>query len=245
MHNMSCSTSSHHNLHVYFSCCFQTQSYLCKCCDIVVDLLLILQDVFAAGTDTSSIVLEWAMTELLRNPTIMQKLQKEVREIVKEGDDIKDDDLEKMHYLKAVIKETFRYHPPIPLLLPRIAANDLKMKGYDVAAGTVAMVNVWAIGRDPASWDDPENFKPERFANSLVDFKGLDFELIPFGAGRKGCPGITYAAAVIEYLLANLVHKFDWKLANGVDGKDLDVSEKPGITIHRAVHLLAVAIKAT
>ncbi|XP_057795584.1 cytochrome P450 71A8-like [Salvia miltiorrhiza] len=141
------------------------QIYKDKAADFSIDrqnIKALILDVFAAGTDTSSIVLEWAMTELLRNPSIMRKLQKEVREIVKQGDDIRDEDLEKMQYLKGVIKETFRYHPPIPLLLPRIAADDLKMKGFDVAAGTVAMVNVWAIGRDPASWDEPQIFKPER-----------------------------------------------------------------------------------
>lgn len=202
-----------------------------------------MQDVFAAGTDTSSIVLEWAMTQLLRNPKIMQKLQNEVRETVQGRDHIQEDDLEKMQYLKAVIKETFRYHPPIPLLLPRIASADVKMKGYDVAAGTVGTVNVWAIGRDPALWDEPEKFEPERFLNSPIDFRGLDFELVPFGAGRKGCPGITYAVAVIEHLLATLVHKFDWELPNGAQGQDLDMSEKPGITIHRALPLLALATK--
>ncbi|KAH6772009.1 hypothetical protein C2S51_010413 [Perilla frutescens var. frutescens] len=224
------------------------QIYKDKADDYSIDrenIKALILDVFAAGTDTSSIVLEWAMTELIRNPTVMRKLQNEVREFVKQGDDVKDDDLERMHYLKAVIKETFRYHPPIPLLLPRIASADVKMKGYDVSAGTVAMVNVWSVGRDPASWDEPEKFMPERFLNSSIDFKGQDFELIPFGAGRKGCPGITYAAAVIEYLLANIVHKFDWELPNGVEGKDLDVTEKPGITIHRAVPLLAVATKST
>lgn len=176
----------------------------------------------------------------------MEKLQREVREIVKHNHDrITDDDLEKMHYLKAVIKETFRLHPPFPLLVPRKARTDVIINGYNISAGTVMMVNDWAIGRDPASWDEPEKFKPERFLNSSIDVKGLDFELIPFGTGRRGCPAITYSMAVIELLLANLMHKFNWKLPEADEEKGLDMSEKPGITVHKGVPLFAVAMKAS
>lgn len=171
----------------------------------------------------------------------MEKLQAEVREIVKDAQDITDNELEKMHYLRAVIKETFRYHPPAPLLVPRLARRDVKIKGYNISAGTIVMTNAWAIGRDPASWDEPEKFWPERFLNSSIDFKGLDFELIPFGAGRRGCPGIAFSVATIEFLLANLVHKFKWELPDGAEGKDLDITENPAATVHRAVPLLAVA----
>lgn len=201
----------------------------------------IILDVFGAGTDTSAVVLDWTMTELLRHPNVMEKLQREVREIVDQKHDIRGEDIEKMHYLKAVIKESFRCHPPFPLLLPRVACRDVKMKGYDVAAGTVVMVSFWAIGRDPELWDEPEKFRPERFLGSSIDYKGVDFELIPFGAGRRGCPAIAYAMAAIELLLANLVQKFDWKLGDGVKGKDLNMDESPGITAHRLVHLHAVA----
>ncbi|KAG6406501.1 hypothetical protein SASPL_134105 [Salvia splendens] len=152
------------------------------------------------------------MTELLRNPTVMQNLQNEVREIAKDSSNITEYDLERMHYLKAVIKETLRYHPPVPLLVPRVASKDVKIKGYDVAAGNVVMINAWAIGRDSVSWNEPEEFKPEIFLNSSIDFKGLNFELVPFGMGRRACPGAAFAVATIEFVLASLVQKFDWKL---------------------------------
>ncbi|XP_042009249.1 cytochrome P450 71A8-like [Salvia splendens] len=181
-------------------------------CKSLFEILLILQDVFAAGTDTTSVFLEWAMTELLRNPTVMQNLQNEVREIAKDSSNITEYDLERMHYLKAVIKETLRYHPPVPLLVPRVASKDVKIKGYDVAAGNVVMINAWAIGRDSVSWNEPEEFKPEIFLNSSIDFKGLNFELVPFGMGRRACPGAAFAVATIEFVLASLVQKFDWKL---------------------------------
>ncbi|PSS07727.1 Cytochrome P450 71A8 like [Actinidia chinensis var. chinensis] len=195
---------------------------------------------FAAGTDTTSTFLEWAMTELLRHPRVLKKVQIEVREVLKGKDDIADD-FEKMLYLKAVMKETFRLHPPIPLLVPRQAREDVKVMGYDIAAGTMVIINAWAIGRDPALWDEPEEFRPERFLNSPIDFKGLDFQLIPFGAGRRGCPGITFAMAVNELVLANLLHKFDWALPGGAKAEDLDITECPGVAIHRRIPLLAVA----
>lgn len=190
------------------------------------------------GTDTISTSLEWIMTELLRHPTVMEELQREVRGIMQQKHNITDDDLGKMHYLKAVIKEAFRVHPPIPLIVPRLSRNDVQMKGYDISAGTVVIINAWAIGRDPESWDEPEKFKPQRFLNSSIDYKGLDFELIPFGAGRRGCPGITFAIVTIELVLANIVQKFEWKL---VEGRDLDMNESPGVTVHRTVPLLALA----
>lgn len=199
------------------------------------------QDVFAAGTDTTSTVLEWAMAELIRHPMIMKKLQLEVREIVKERRDILDSDLENMHYLKAVIKETLRCHTPIPLLVPRIARKDVNILGYDIPAGTMAIINAWTISRDPAYWEEPEEFKPERFLDSPIDYKGLDFELIPFGAGRRACPGITFAMATNELVLANIVHKFDWESPGGMQGEEFNMSERPGIAIHRAAPLCVVA----
>ncbi|KAL0318601.1 UNVERIFIED_CONTAM: cytochrome [Sesamum angustifolium] len=199
----------------------------------------IILDMYGAGTETTSTVLEWAMTELLRHPSVMKKLQTEVREIVKDKQDITENDLEKMQYLKAVIKETLRFHTPIPLLVPRQARKDVKIMGYDISAGTMVITNAWAISRDPVTWDEPEKFEPDRFLNSSIDYKGLDFELIPFGAGRRGCPGIAFAIATKEIVLANLVHKFDWKLAD--EGKELDMKERPGLTIRRDVPLLAAA----
>lgn len=195
------------------------------------------------GTDTLSTTLEWAMTELLRHPAALMKLQTEVRELMEGKQDIADKDLGKMQYLKAVVKETLRFHPPIPLL-GRIAREDFRVMGKDVAAGTMVITNTWAIGRDPACWDEPDKFEPERFLNSSVDFKGLDFELIPFGTGRRICPGIAFAATSVELVLANLVHKFEWGLPEGMKTEDLDTTEQPGASVHRKHPLLAVATQS-
>nr|UYI00170.1 psoralen synthase [Ficus carica] len=200
-------------------------------------------DMFAAGTDTTFTVLEWAMTELLRHPKAMKNLQNEVRTNLGHKTDVTEDDLEKLPHLKAVFKETLRLHPPIPLLVPRMATKDVKVKGYDVVAGCRVFINAWAIGRDPATWDEPEQFRPERFLidgpAAGVDYKGRDFGLIPFGAGRRGCPGTLFAMAVNKIALANVVHKFDWELPGGAR-EDLDMAETSGLTIHRKFPLMAL-----
>lgn len=193
---------------------------------------------FVAGSTTTFATLEWAMSELLRNPSIMESLKKEVRGITKGKTNITENDLEKMEYLKAVIKETFRLHPPVPLLLPRISSQETQLSGYDVPARTQVIINAWAIHREPTFWKEAEKFNPERFLNSPIDFKGHHFNLIPFGSGRRGCPGILFGTANLELVIANLIQKFDWALP---DGKNLDMEEHPGLTTHRETPLMAIA----
>lgn len=123
---------------------------------------------------------------------------------------IMEEELEKSQYLKAVIKESLRLHPPAPLLLPRKSTQDVKLNGYDIPTGTQVIINAWAIGRDPVTWDDPEEFMPERFLNNSIEYNGLNFEWLPFGAGRRGCPGIQFTMVLVELALANLVYKFDF-----------------------------------
>ncbi|KAK6148273.1 hypothetical protein DH2020_019185 [Rehmannia glutinosa] len=178
-------------------------------------------DMFAAGTDTTVSALEWAIAELIENPRTMKILQNEVRKVVGRKEEIDEDHLEKMMYLKAVIKESLRLHSPIPLLVPRESTQDTKVMGYDIAART------------------------RRFLDSSIDFKGLHFELIPFGAGRRGCPGIAFAVAVDELALAKLVHKFNFALPNGRRGEDLEMSETTGLTVHKKLPLLVVATPHT
>ncbi|KAK6276032.1 hypothetical protein POUND7_005741 [Theobroma cacao] len=164
-----------------------------------------------------------------------------VREIGSGNPNITEDDINRMDYLKAVIKETLRLHPPLPLLVPRVSTQDVNIKGYDIEERTLVIVNAWAIGRDPVHWNEPEEFRPERFLNNPIDFKGNDFQYTPFGDGRRGCPGMAFAMAMNEIILVNLVHKFDWSLPGGTTGEDLDMTETTGIAIHRKVPLPAVA----
>ncbi|XP_076937749.1 cytochrome P450 Tp4149-like [Bidens hawaiensis] len=201
----------------------------------------IILDIFAAGTDTTFTSLEWAISELIRHPRVMKKLQHEVTEIAQGKSMIDEKDLEKMHFLKATIKETLRLHTPIPLLIPRESTQDVKLMGYDIPTGTQVLINASAIGRDPTLWDEPDIFRPERFLNNTIDYKGFHFELLPFGAGRRGCPGIQFGMIVNELALANVVYKFNLALPNGVKGKDLDMSETSGITVHKKSPLIVMA----
>ncbi|KAJ0807215.1 putative cytochrome P450 [Helianthus annuus] len=171
----------------------------------------------------------------------MKKLQQEVIEIAEGKPVIHEKDLEKMHYLKATIKETLRLHTPIPLLVPRESTQDVKLMGYNIPSRTQVIINASAIARDPTLWEEPDEFRPERFLNSSIDFKGFHFELLPFGAGRRGCPGIQFAMVVNELALANVVYKFNLALPNGVKEKDLDMSETSGITVHKKSPLLVMA----
>lgn len=155
-------------------------------------------DMFVAGTDTTSATLEWTMTELARHPRIMKKTQDEVRRIVGNKGKVEEDDLPQLHYLKAVIKETLRLHPPVPLLVPRESMEKCILDNYEIPAKTRILINTYAIGRDPETWDKPLEYNPERFVGTEIDIKGQDFELLPFGGGRRGCPGYTFALATIE-----------------------------------------------
>ncbi|XP_022137082.1 cytochrome P450 71A1-like [Momordica charantia] len=201
----------------------------------------VILDMFVAGTDTTFIILDWGMTELITNPKVMERAQNEVRSIMGDRTVVLEKDVSELPYLKAVVKEIHRLHPPAPVLVPRESMEDITIEGYDIPAKTRFFVNAWAIGRDPESWKEPEKFDPERFMNSDVDFRGQNFEFIPFGAGRRICPGITMGIATIELALAQLLHSFDWELPYGIEAKDLDMSEVFGITMHRIQHLEVLA----
>jgi cytochrome P450 len=133
-------------------------------------------------------------------------------------------------YLKAVVKETMRLQPTAPLLLPRETTKECYLGGYEIPAKTLVYVSAWAVGRDP-TWENPYEFNPDRFLGSSIDLKGNDFELIPFGAGRRICPGIFIALATVELSLANLLHKFDWEMPSGVEDIDMD-DVLPGLIPH-------------
>ena len=171
----------------------------------------------------------------------MKKLQQEVREISQGKPMITEDDLEKMKYLQPILKEAMRLHTPLPLLISRESTQDVNLMEYDIAAGTQVIINAWAIGRDPSQWEEAETFRPERFLNSSIDYKGLNFEFIPFGAGRRGCPAIQFAIVINELVLANLVYKYDLALPDEVRSEEIDMTEITGLTLHRKSPLLVVA----
>ncbi|WOG85180.1 hypothetical protein DCAR_0104368 [Daucus carota subsp. sativus] len=201
----------------------------------------VILDMLIAGTETTATTLEWTMAALIKNPDVMSKLQKEVRKIGKGKSQILEDDLVKMNYLKAVMKESMRLYMPAPLVVPREARQDVNVLGYDIEAGTQVLINAWALSRDPSLWDNPEEFRPERFLNSPVDYKGLHYEYLPFGSGRRGCPGIQFAVAINELAVANIVHNFNLELPDGKRVEHLDMTALSGLVLHLKSPLLVVA----
>ncbi|KAJ9564023.1 hypothetical protein OSB04_009183 [Centaurea solstitialis] len=208
------------------------------------DVPHLLYDLFSAATDSNTSTLEWAMAELVHNPEKMVKARSELKEVIRKDDMIiKESDIGKLPYLRAVTKETFRLHPPAPLLLPRKAFCDVEIGGFVVPKDAQILCNVWAIGRDPTVWSNPHEFMPERFLDVDIDYNGLDFELIPFGSGRRICPGLPLAHRMVHLMLASLIRKFDWELEGKMRPEDMDMTERFGITLHKNVPLVAIPIK--
>lgn len=196
---------------------------------------------FTAGTDTSSSIIEWALSEMLKNPKILKRTHDEMDQVIGRSRRLEESDIPKLPYLQAICKETFRKHPSTPLNLPRVSTVACEVNGYYIPKNTRLSVNIWAIGRDPEVWENPNDFNPERFftqKNAKIDPRGNDFELIPFGAGRRICAGTRMGIVLVEYILGTLVHSFDWKLAKGVD--ELNMDEAFGLALQKAVPLSAM-----
>nr|GMD21308.1 cytochrome P450 CYP736A12-like [Ipomoea batatas] len=199
-----------------------------------------LLDMLAASIDTSATVIEWMMSELLKHPQIMKKVQEELDNKVGLNRMVEESDLDSLEYLEMVTKESLRLHPVAPFLIPHEAREDCTVDGFYIPKKARIMVNVWAIGHDQNVWANAEEFIPERFEGSNIDYKGRDFELIPFGSGRRSCPGLQLGITVVRLVVAQLVHCFDWKLPNGMSSKELDMTEEFGLVVTRAEHLMAI-----
>ncbi|KAI3470309.1 hypothetical protein Pfo_026972 [Paulownia fortunei] len=203
----------------------------------------LLTDIFIAATDTSAASTVWIMTALMKAPNVLKKVQAEIRNLVGKKGKVDEDDLPKLPYLKAVINETFRLYPPAPLLVPRETIERCIIDGYEIQPKTVVHVNAWAVARDPEYWKNPDEFLPERFLNSNIDIKGQDFGVIPFGSGRRICPGMFMGLANVELTVANLLYSFDWELPPGIKAQEIDTEVLPGITMHKKNELFLVPKK--
>lgn len=199
-----------------------------------------MQDVMFGGTETVASAIEWAMAELMRNPQDLKRAQEELAEVVGLERRVEESDFEKLAFLKCALKETLRLHPPIPLLLHE-TAEDAVVSGYHIPKKSRVMINAWAIGRDPSSWEDPHSFKPSRFLREGVpDFKGSNFEFIPFGSGRRSCPGMQLGLYALDMAVAHLLHSFTWQLPDGMKPSEMDMSDVFGLTAPRAARLIAI-----
>jgi len=181
------------------------------------------------------------MAELLQSPSSMAKARDELAQALGPKQEIEESDVGQLKYLQAIVKETFRLHPPAPLLLPRQAETTTEIRGYTVPKGTRVLVNVWAIGQDRELWAEPEKFVPERFLEKEIDFRGRDFELVPFGSGRRICPGLPLAARMVHLKLSTLLHRFQWRLSADVERNGVDMSETFGVTLGMSTPLQAMA----
>ncbi|KAL4298593.1 hypothetical protein AHAS_Ahas17G0016400 [Arachis hypogaea] len=196
----------------------------------------VILDMFAGGGETSSAVVEWAMAEMIKKPSVMERAQSEVRRVYGSKWYVDESELHQLTYLKSIIKETLRLHPSVPLLVPRENKEPCQINGYQIPANSRIVINAWAIGRDPTYWVDAMEFKPEMFVdNYSIDNRGTNFEFIPFGGGRRMCPGIAFATPNMELSLAQFLYHFDWKLPNGIKNDELDMTELFGNTIRTAL----------
>ncbi|XP_011040720.1 PREDICTED: cytochrome P450 98A2 [Populus euphratica] len=210
--------------------------------DLSEDTIIgLLWDMITAGMDTTAISVEWAMAELIKNPRVQQKAQEELDSVVGFERVMTEADFSGLPYLRCVAKEALRLHPPTPLMLPHRASANVKVGGYDIPKGSNVHVNVWAVARDPAAWKNPLEFRPERFLEEDVDMKGHDFRLLPFGAGRRVCPGAQLGINLATSMLGHLLHHFCWTPPEGMKPEEIDMSENPGLVTYMRTPLQAVA----
>ncbi|KAK9277218.1 hypothetical protein L1049_006757 [Liquidambar formosana] len=205
----------------------------------LTQLKAMLMDIVVGGTDTTSTVVEWVMTEMMVHPAVMKKVNEELTEVVGLNKAVEEFHLPKLQYLDAVVKETVRLHPALPLLVPRCPSQTCNVGGYTIPKGTKIFLNVWAIHRDPQLWDNPLEFRPERFLDdaSKWDYSGNNFQYLPFGSGRRICAGLPLAERMLLYVLASFIHSFEWKLPNGTE---LELSENFGVVMKKRAPLVVI-----
>jgi cytochrome P450 len=193
-----------------------------------------------AGADTFANTMEWAFVELLRHPEVMKKVQDELDDVVGHQRIVDEKDVPQLKYLQAIVKETFRLHPPVPTLIPHENLKSCEVGGYHVSAKSMILVNLWAIHRDPCAYERPLDFNPERFVGSAIDVKGNDFQLLPFGSGRRICPALSLGLIMVQTYLAKLLHSFMWKLPAEKNIEELDMGAKSSLSAPKAIPLQVI-----
>ncbi|KAL0547745.1 hypothetical protein IC582_012170 [Cucumis melo] len=212
-----------------------------------VEIKALIQDMIAAATDTSAVTNEWAMTEVIKHPHVLAKIQEELDVVVGPNRLVLESDLVHLNYLRCVVRETFRMHPAGPFLIPHESLQDTKIHGYDIPAKTRIFINTHGLGRNTNIWDNVEEFRPERhwptdeIVNKVEISHGADFKILPFSAGKRKCPGAPLGVTLVLMALAQLFHCFDWKPPKGMKPRDIDTNEIYGMTMPKAHPLMAIA----
>nr|XP_043638199.1 cytochrome P450 93A2-like [Erigeron canadensis] len=200
-----------------------------------------LLDIMGGATQSPSISTEWALAELINHPNIMKKAVEEIDQVVGKNRLLQEADIPNLPHLQAIVKESLRLHPPGPMII-RQSSVDCTVGGYQIPAKTTIFFNVWSLGRDPNYWESPLEFRPERFDEKQMDVRGQNFQFLPFGSGRRMCPGISLALMVLHVTLGSIIQCFEWKA--GWDGNltSVDMEEGTGITLPRANPLVCIPV---
>nr|AUT77170.1 cinnamate 4-hydroxylase [Fagopyrum tataricum] len=201
------------------------------------NVLYIVENINVAAIETTLWSIEWAIAELVNHLEIQSKLRDELDTILGKGVPVTEPDVQKLPYLQAVIKETLRFRMAIPLLVPHMNLYDAKLGGYDIPAESKILVNAWWLANNPAHWKKPEEFRPERFLEeeSKVEANGNDFRFLPFGVGRRSCPGILLALPILGITIGRLVQNFELTPPPGES--KIDTTEKGGqFSLHILKH---------
>ncbi|XP_044464058.1 trimethyltridecatetraene synthase-like [Mangifera indica] len=198
------------------------------------------QDLIAGGTDTAATTVEWAMSELMKQPELIKRATEELDRVIGRERWVEEKDIPQLPYIDAIMKETMRKHPVVVLLVPHLALEDCNVAGYHIRKGTRVFINSWGLGRDPSIWEATEEFRPERFLGKAIDVKGQSFELLPFGSGRRMCPGYSLGLKMIGSILANMLHGFKWKLPGNMKPEEISMEEVFGLATIRKFPLTAV-----
>jgi len=195
-----------------------------------------MQVILVAGSEPSATTMEWALSLLLNHPKTMNKVRDEIDTSVGQDKLVNESDASKLKYLQMVIMETLRLYPPAPLMLPHESSNDCNVCGFDIPKGTMLLVNLWALHRDPNLWKDPTRFVPERFEEGELG-GGEIYNMIPFGVGRRSCPGAALAKRFIGHAIASLIQCFEWER---IPDEEIDMNEGIGLTVPKVEPLVAL-----
>ena len=194
---------------------------------------------FSGGMETSTVIVEWGLAELMRHKEVIRTLQGELDRVIGNDRLMTEEDISNLPYLQATVKEIMRLHPVAPLLIPHESTQACEVAGFYVPGKTRLLVNIWSLSMDPTSWEEPHEFRPQRFLDSDIDLKGHHFQLLPFGAGRRACPAMNLGLLNVQLILGSLVHSFDWTLPVGIE--EVDISESFGLSLHKTNPLVLVA----
>lgn len=199
---------------------------------------MLMQDLIVGGSESVSATIDWTLAELLRHPHYLQEVQDEIDSVVSRDRLVEEVDIPKLPFLNCVLKECLRLHPPAPLAMPHASVEECTLGGYRIPKNTTTYINLWAIGRDPKCWENPNQFNPKRFIDSKVTYYGQDYNFLPFSSGRRGCPGVHVAVATLKLILANLLHCFNWSPPPGVHHQEIDMADRVGVVCARISPLL-------